>query len=237
MDYPPSATVPVYTDKVFVKALRIPKIADEIKIKGSEIYKKSKNTSKPDRQEIKEEKPSVNQNQSDIFGLFGSTTSKTVPQTQPTQQASTNLKTNNNNFSQNSKPETVKNPDIEKNNEIFQKLNLNLIDNSNTKPNIDIFSNNNEPNQFEGFEFTGFTSQSENFTKQENTIPEEKNNSFIGFNANIDDFKFVNSGGENFFSSKNEDLNKSYQEKPNYINNNNNSNNNSNNNMKGSSKF
>lgn len=228
MDYPPSATVPVYTDKVFVKALRIPKIADEIKIKGSDIYKKSKQTSKVEKSEIKEEvKQPVNQSkpQEDIFGLFGNTTNKTNTNSVGNNSTNTNSKNDvkNNNQSPNKK-EAVKNQDFDKNNQIFENLNINLVDSKQEK---EIFSNN-DLSQFEGFEFPG-VKVSENATIPENKNWESKNNnSFVGFSKNNNDFKFTTNQDNYYGSSANDNLNKSYQETTNVK---------TNNNMKGSSKL
>lgn len=237
MDYPPSATVPVYTDKIFVKALRIPKIADEIKIKGSDIYKKNKQSSKVEKSEVKEEiKQTVNQNkpQEDIFGLFGNTTNKTNATpviNNGTNTNNTTTTTNKNNNSQSpNKKETVKNQDFDKNNQIFENLNINLVDSTNTKQEKEVFSNN-DLNQFDGFEFPG-VKQSENTTIPENKIWESKtNNSFVGFSNNNNEFNFTENKNTYYGTSANENfenLNKSYQE-PNNIKTNNN-------NMKGSSK-
>lgn len=52
MDYPLEATVPVYTDKIFVKALRLPKKADSIDYKGSEMFKRKEGTSKKVEKDI-----------------------------------------------------------------------------------------------------------------------------------------------------------------------------------------
>lgn len=68
MDYPPSATIPVYTDKVFVKALRLPKIADSIKHKAEDVFKKTEEKEKPKKKE-----------NTDVFdGLFGGSEQNTV---------------------------------------------------------------------------------------------------------------------------------------------------------------
>ena len=57
MDLPPSATIPVYTDKIFVKALRLPNNAGEI------IYKSEENfTKKPEKTTNKKQVDSNNFN-------------------------------------------------------------------------------------------------------------------------------------------------------------------------------
>lgn len=46
MDLPPSATIPVYTDKVFVKALRLPNSIDSLEHKNDDIFQPKAPSSK-----------------------------------------------------------------------------------------------------------------------------------------------------------------------------------------------
>jgi hypothetical protein len=51
---PPSATVPVYKEKVFVKALRLPQHLTSFKFKNDEFYNTNKQTVKQEKQNTKQ---------------------------------------------------------------------------------------------------------------------------------------------------------------------------------------
>lgn len=81
MDYPPEATVPVYTDKIFVKALRLPLKADSIDYKGSEMFKRKekdtsskdvKNTNKNQKMEKKNDNITSNMSKNNVYDIFKS---------------------------------------------------------------------------------------------------------------------------------------------------------------------
>lgn len=131
MDLPPNATVPIYTDKVFVKALRLPNNADDIKFTTDKLF----------------EKKNVNKKEEGFFDNIK------VPQKEEVKQQSS---ISPNKIPDNNKKSTKNDNNIIIDNDLIENLTKNLGTNqSNSQDNKrekEIKkSNNNE--EFSGFEF------------------------------------------------------------------------------------
>ena len=143
MDLPPNATVPIYTDKIFVKALRLPNNADNIRFTTDKLFEK-KNSNK------KEE------------GIFDS---MKAPQKQEVKQQSISP----NKMPDINKNSIKDNNNIIIDNDLIDNLTKNLgtnqFNNQENKNNKEIKKSNNE--EFSGFEF----GNTENYAdKTKNTI-------------------------------------------------------------------
>jgi hypothetical protein len=81
MDLPPNATIPVYTDKVFVKVLRIPLNADEDNHTSDYLFEKTERIEKVEKRMKDDNKTMVSSSNFDGFD-FGSISQQKPQQTQ-----------------------------------------------------------------------------------------------------------------------------------------------------------
>ena len=195
MDYPPSATIPVYTNKIFVKALRIPKKADEIKFIGEEIFKKT---------EVKKAEKKIN-----IFDMentnFDKKIDKKSEEKKPVENKNLNMfddflgsgnTVKNEENKNNSKNDTnIKDVNLSNNNKIFENMNVNLLDGLNeSNSNNQKAQNNNNDNSFsknnfeENFDFSGGIGQESGNNKAKNIKQESEEAKSNNFDENAFDF-------------------------------------------------
>lgn len=180
MDYPPNATVPIYTDKIFVKALRLPKSADDIKYKGEEIFNKQNNEKKS---QINLKQNQAQSNSQNLMNIFESTSEG---------------------IKKEEKYQDLTNSQSIKNKNIIDNLNFNLVEDNNNNNNL--LNNNlsktnandmNNQNDFDGFEFPNVIIQQNNQDKTE-IINNNINNIISSNNSNINSNNSINNNNKNY---------------------------------------